>query len=109
MGENWRNVSHALRVGARGLPGGSSLAQLLNKHRSVRNKGNAPQLSEKQILRWAKAFRRAQDRWPIASSGPIAESPDDTWSAVDQALRHGRRGLKGGSSLSKLLKKRGPK
>ena len=30
--ERWKSVDRALRVGVRGLPGGSSLSQLLKKH-----------------------------------------------------------------------------
>jgi hypothetical protein len=35
-GETWRTVNGALRKGTRGLPGGSSLAQLLAEHRGKR-------------------------------------------------------------------------
>jgi hypothetical protein len=35
-GEKWAGVDYALRQGARGLPGGSTLAQLLAEHRGVR-------------------------------------------------------------------------
>src|SRR5579871_3978469 len=35
--ENWNAIDAALRVGLRGLPGGSSLAQLLAEHHGVRN------------------------------------------------------------------------
>ena len=37
-GERWTAVDHALRGGARGLPGGSSLARLLAVHRGVPNR-----------------------------------------------------------------------
>jgi hypothetical protein len=32
-GERWRNIDGALRYGRRGLPGGGSLARLLDRHR----------------------------------------------------------------------------
>jgi hypothetical protein len=35
-GETWRGVNLALDRGNRGLPGGDSLAQLLEEHRGVR-------------------------------------------------------------------------
>src|SRR5947209_6006369 len=38
--EKWQNIDKALRVGYRGLPGGSSLARLLAQHRGVRNRGD---------------------------------------------------------------------
>ena len=37
LGETWLRISHALCNGWRGLPGGSSLAQLLAKERNARN------------------------------------------------------------------------
>jgi hypothetical protein len=33
-GEKWVNIDHALRLGLRGLPGGSSLARLIKENRS---------------------------------------------------------------------------
>lgn len=35
LGENWRKVDNALRLGLRGLSGGSSLARLIREHRAV--------------------------------------------------------------------------
>ena len=37
LGLNWRALDSALRLGFRGLEGGSSLARLLAEHRHVRN------------------------------------------------------------------------
>jgi hypothetical protein len=37
LGLIWRALDSALRLGFRGLPGGSSLARLLAEHRHVRN------------------------------------------------------------------------
>src|SRR5262249_44024200 len=36
-------------------------------------------------------------------SGPIAEAKGETWMMVHVALRRGKRGLPGGSSLARLL------
>ena len=33
------------------------------------------------------------------------EAPEETWNIIDQALRRGLRGLPGGSSLKRLLKR----
>jgi hypothetical protein len=101
--DTWTAVQAALHNGTRGLPGGSSLARLLAEHPGVRNKSDLPRLKLKQIRSWAKAYRQRVGRWPGAESGPIAEAPDETWKAVDVALKQGLRGLKGGSSLAKLL------
>lgn len=102
-GETWKAVHVALVLGRRGLPGRSSLAQLLEKHRGVRNRGNLPRFSLKAILRWADRHRALTGEWPKPESGNIAASPQETWMAVDMALRTGCRGLKGGSSLPHLL------
>jgi hypothetical protein len=40
IGETWTAIYLALRNGNRGLPGGSSLAQLLAEHRGVRKPGH---------------------------------------------------------------------
>ncbi|MGH2604633.1 MAG: hypothetical protein ACRDJ9_35240 [Dehalococcoidia bacterium] len=53
FGEKWMNIDMALRVGLRGLPGGSSLARLLQEHRGVRNRKNLPPYTFKQLDDWA--------------------------------------------------------
>src|SRR5579862_3565481 len=62
IGECWRNINRALTAGNRGLPGGSSVAQLLSVHRSKRNRKRLPPLTIKQILSWADAHRTATGR-----------------------------------------------
>jgi hypothetical protein len=62
-----------------------------------------PNLTVAQILAWADAHRRRTGTWPTARSGPIPEAPGQTWSTVAAALRQGRRGLPGGTSLARLL------
>lgn len=102
-GEVWLSIDNALRLGLRGLPGGSSLARLLAAKRGKRNRKALPRLTKRQIRYWAKAHKKRTDGTPTSKSGPIPESPGETWSAVDQALRKGLRGLPGGSSLAKLF------
>jgi hypothetical protein len=58
-----------------------------------------------QILRWAGAHRRRTGDWPSARSGPVAGAPGLTWRAVDAALAEGCRGLPGGDSLARLLRR----
>lgn len=103
-GENWANIDTALRFGFRGFPGGWSLSQLLAEHRGHRNRKRLPKYTIAQILKWADAHHAKAGRWPISKSGPIANG--ETWCAVDLALRHGQRGLPGGSSLARLLASR---
>lgn len=57
FGVTWAAVDAALRNGTRGLPGGSSLAQLLADQCGARNIQRLPPLSEQQILAWADAHR----------------------------------------------------
>lgn len=106
LGETWRRVDSALRLGLRGLPGGSSLAQLLHEQRGVRNLGALPRLTEEQILAWADAHHRRTGRWPNLDAGPVVEAPGETWKAIDSAMRLGARGFPGGSSLTSLLAER---
>jgi len=102
-GESWAAVEDALRQGQRGLPGGSSLAQLLAARRGVRNKARLPHLTCEEILRWSDAHHARTGRWPTQTSGPISEAPGETWPGVNRALGQGLRGLPGGSSLAQLL------
>jgi hypothetical protein len=102
-GETWGAVVHALQEGLRGLPAGSSLARLLAAERGTPNRAGRPRLRVGRIRAWAEAHRRRTGRWPTARSGPIPEAPGETWLAVECALREGRRGLPGGSSLARLL------
>jgi hypothetical protein len=108
-GETWSAVDHALKRGARGLPGGLSLARLLARERGARKSRSLPRLSRGRILAWADAHHRRTGRWPTPESGPVPEAPGETWAGVNQALRKGWRGLRGGSSLARLLSRRGRK
>jgi hypothetical protein len=107
-GETWRNVHQALQKGLRGLPAGSSLPQLLRKHRGVRNVHGLPRLTTHQILAWARAYHAKNGQWPTCRClpQPIEGTLGETWFNVDQALRKGLRGLAGGSSLAILLARR---
>lgn len=104
-GDSWVAVDAALRVGSRGLPGGSSLARLLADQRGVRNRNGLPLLTVAEILRWADRFHERMGRWPVMLSGSIPEQPGETWRSVDSALRRGVRGLSAGSSLYQLLRR----
>jgi hypothetical protein len=103
LGDTWLRVNAALRVGTRGLEGGSSLAQLLAQHRGYAYKTEFPPLTEEDILAWADAHRQRTGEWPTSRSGKIPEAALENWSNVDQVLRKGGRGLPGGSSLARLL------
>jgi len=104
-GETWQAVDGALRMGQRGLPGGSSLARFLARRRGVRNRKALPRLTLQQIVAWARRHRRETGKWPSRCSGPAHGSDGETWGAIAMALHQGGRGLPGGSSLAQLLAK----
>jgi hypothetical protein len=100
----WSAVNGALDKGGRGLPGGSSLRRLLREQRQVRGRQTPEELGIEQIVAWAEAHHAAVGTWPSKNSGPVrAAHFRIDWSAIDGALRGGKRGLPGGSSLSGLL------
>jgi hypothetical protein len=107
--QTWRAVDEALRQGRRGLPGGSSLAQLLAQRRRVRNHMRLPRLTPEHIARWALDHFRRTGQWPTARSGPVLGMPAENWSAITTSLYQGQRGLPKGFSLAQLLAQRGYK
>lgn len=106
-GECWEALNQDLIGGFRSLPGGDSLAKLLARRLGVRNRTNLPPLSEAQILQWADTHRARTGRWPNGRSGVVAEDSQETWGAIDDALRKGRRRCPGGDSLLRLLTRHG--
>ncbi len=105
LDETWRRVDSSLRLGLRGMPGGTSLAKMLVEERGARNHTNLPRLSVKQVLAWADAHFERTGEWPKETSGAVHEAPLEGWHAVDRALRAGVRGFPKGSSLARLLAK----
>lgn len=99
----WSAVNTALVRGKRGLPGGTSLPQLLERHRGVRNHLSAPPLTETIILEWADDHHQRTGHYPKHNDGPILGTRHETWGAVENALINGWRGLPGGDSLAKFL------
>jgi hypothetical protein len=75
--EEWCNLTQALRIGRRGLPGGIRLPQLLAERRGVRNRGALPPLTVEEILSWANAHR--DQAWPHTGAGPVAEAAGERW------------------------------
>ena len=54
------------------------------------------------FLAWADAHFEQTGQWPCADSGVVGGAPGET-GRVYSALKHGLRGLTGGSSLARLL------
>src|SRR5207248_2446454 len=85
-GEKWSAIHAALRLGVRGLPGGSTLAKLLAARRGVRNRKALPPLTEDRILSRADEHQARTGSWPSGKAGPVAAAPGETWTAVEMAL-----------------------
>ena len=94
-GETWANISMALRMGLRRLPGNSSLSQLLAEKRGVSNSASRPPLTIGQILSWADKYHERTGSWPKAGEGDVPEAPGENWANVDAALQRGGRNLQG--------------
>jgi hypothetical protein len=108
--ETWAAIDTALIHGYRGLRGGLSLVELLNRHWSEMPRSDKPPLSVAQILAWAEAHYRRTGKWPTAASGVVEDAPEETWKGitwkqVNLALWEGFRGLPGEDSLSRLLRR----
>jgi len=101
-GETWLTVAAALALGLRGLPAGGSLPRFFARHRGRYNQSDQD-FSGAQIMAWAESWRAATGRWPTTLSGEIPGQGGLTWLGVDVALRKGRGGLDGGSSLCHFL------
>ncbi len=102
-GETWSGVQNAMRKGRRGLKK-ETFEQLLHRLKLKENRNEKLTLTNKQILQLADKFKEKEGRYPKRDSGTI-EGTSETWSAINQALIKGNRGLKAGSSLAKLLEK----
>jgi hypothetical protein len=102
-GEDWATIDEALKYGRRGLPGGTTLARLFGPSLDPTLRRDRPKLSLDQVLAWGDAYHTANGRWPCRTSGAIAGAPGERWVNIDQALRHGVRGLPTGLTLFKLF------
>jgi hypothetical protein len=104
-GEDWGAVDAALRRGCRGLRGGSSLAKLFAEAGRKRHRGRLPDLNVAQISAWAEGHYQQEGKWPNLFSGPVRQAPEESWSRIDRALVQGLRGLPGGSTLARFLRR----
>ena len=103
-GLKWETINDALRKGQRGLPGGSSLARVLKKHRHTADPRRIrPDISRKQIIEWIRDHHLRTGQWPQRDSGRVLSAPDISWSTVSRLLESGGPNLPGGESLKDLL------
>jgi hypothetical protein len=103
--ETWSAIDSALSSGGRGFDGDSSLAQILNEKRSLRNVGKLAKLTPEKIIFWIEEYFKLHNKYPKRDSGKIPESPDeDTWINVDGAMKKNLRGLEMNTTLKKFIK-----
>ena len=108
----WSAINAALRVGSRGLPGGSSLPIELEIAGHRKNQKKHGDISLEQILKAAVQFHARTSEWPSRATKeriPDGALKDMTWLAINSALRDGSRGLPRGSSLADELEIAGHK
>ncbi|UCD75185.1 MAG: hypothetical protein JSV91_15550 [Phycisphaerales bacterium] len=105
---SWGTIDKRLRQGGLNLPGGMTLMRLLRENRGVWDRRGNTRLTLKLILKWADAHYYRTGHWPVTLSGKVedAPNPNENWAAIDVALRDGRRGLPGHSSLAQVLEER---
>ena len=72
--------------------------------RTVETTTSKPPLTIEQILAWADEHHERTGKWPNVTSGEV-KGTEETWTAVDQSLANGSRGLPGKSSLAKLRRR----
>ncbi len=60
-------------------------------------------LTEAEIRAWGDTFHEKYNRYPQIASDNDGLPDGEDWAVIDTALRYGRRGLKGGSSLAKMF------
>ncbi len=101
--EDWAALDMALRHGRRGLTRKTSLSRLLSEHCGARYNPALGELTVAEILEHADRHRRRTGDWPNYRSGAVYGRPDLKWSTIEYALKTGRRGLPGGSTLAILL------
>ena len=105
--ETWSRLHDAMNQGYRTLPGGSSLARLLERERGRLNIQNLPTLTEATILSWCDTFFDEHGEWPgVGEERPVPGQPNESWRRLEDVLKMGLRGLDTrGSSLALLLQR----
>ena len=103
----WQGVSICLMDGFRGLPGGLSLSDFLNKEMGILTRKYASRITEADVLEWVEKFYDRYGYYPTSKSQEGVDCPSDygklRWSTVNELLKNGQRGLPGGATLRKFI------
>src|SRR6266404_8350711 len=84
----------------------ASLAMPFSPKRPKRLRGKRPPtLHIADILAWADEHKARTGKWPTQYSGRVVAMPNESWTAINQALSNGHRGFPGGWTLARLLAK----
>jgi hypothetical protein len=101
----WESVQTALIKGTCGLPGGSSLHQLLvAKRRAKDPRLTVPDLTLPQVLKWVDSHWARTGRWPHRDDGSVADCPQISWGTIDRRMRRGELLLPRGTTLATWLR-----
>ena len=103
LGCTYGTLNNMLKLGQRGLPGGSSLSREVAAVRAAAGEPVAARtspLTVERVRRLIRVYHAKHGRIPNQASGPV-ETLGITFQGLDHALRKGTRGLPGGSSLAR--------
>lgn len=100
---SWQTVHRSLARGGPNLNGGTTLARFIRDRLNIWDRRGSRRLTVSLIRKWADDHYKHTGRWPVKMSGKVRNHPAESWAAIDEALRHGRRGLPGNQTLSQLL------
>ncbi len=83
----WPAVKMALPRGYRGLPGDTTLAQLLGEFRTKEPGLAKPQLHVEYSLTWARSHRQRTGRWLGVVSKKVLNAPSEMWGINSSTLK----------------------
>ena len=86
-GDKWMALDMALKLGLRGLPGGTTLSRLIAANRVVHVDRTRKKITFDQISEWVDAYHARTGEWPQGESGEIPEAPGETWRKIDSLIR----------------------
>ncbi len=105
----WRTINERLKSGNLGLRASGGLASLLFEKRSVNFAGkhkSKKNFTDEYVLQLCDAFYEKNNRYPNSKDrDKLVDGEKFNWRVIVSAYSKGRRGLKKGMSIAKLLKK----